>query len=306
MDTLVRLYKNSNLFNPNKSFFQLWIVRLTVVGVIGVAYWVYDLIMANGNYIECYTSACFNESVTTFKVPLAILTLLIPIIAIYAANHRSEQTKKQIELAREQNNFINYYKHLEEFEKYFEKVESSKTRKGVSSLNARDIHGAFFPEGINGNLHIIHPINLFLNESYRAVINVLEGLKELQSQGDNLNTREQIYNLCEVLLYQAGRINSGFQLNLTVLSEEDLKQHWQAIKKDLDINQFGQRVIDLNGFLFPFTTFAGIYNDVSGFIPVEHEVSESLVEFQHYKFNPSAKLFCSEAQPFNIVRHVGT
>jgi hypothetical protein len=306
MDALVRLYENSNLFNPNKSFFQLWVVRLTVVGVVGVAYWVYDLIMENGNYIECYTSACFNESVTTFKVPLGILSLLIPIIAVYAANHRSEQTKKQIELAREQNNFINYYKHLEEFEKHFEKVESSKTRVGTGLLNARKIHGAFFPDGINGHLHIIHSINSLLNESYQAVINVLEGLKELELQSDNLNTREQIYNLCEALLYQARHINSAFQLDLHVPREEDLQKHWQIIKEDLNTVQFGQRIIDLKEFLSPFSTFAEIYNDVSDFIPVEHEVSESLVEFQHYNFNLGAKLYCSEAQPFNIVRHVET
>ena len=304
MEKLVRLYKNSSLFNPDKSFFQLWVVRLTVFGLIGLAYWVYDLILENGVYIECYTSACFNESVTTFKVPLGILSLLIPIIAIYAANHRSEQTKKQIELSREQNNFTNYYKHLEEFEKYFEKVESSKARKGVSSLSARDIHGIFFPEGITGNLHTIHSINLLVNEPYQTAVNVLEGLKKLQSEGDNMNTREKIHDLCEALLFQAKRISSCFNLGLTVLSEETLKKHWQIIKNDLNIIQFEQQALSLEPFISPFLTFAEIYNDVSNFIPVEHEVSEPLVIFQQYKFNPSAKLFCSESQPFNIVEHL--
>lgn len=74
----------------------------------------------------------FNKFAEFYKVPTAFLAIGLTLVGLCAANHRSEQTKRQIErtanqitltnsqieLTKIQNNFSNYYKHIEEFEKY--------------------------------------------------------------------------------------------------------------------------------------------------------------------------------------------
>lgn len=52
---------------------------------------------------------------TVFRVPLAILASMLPILGLIAAIHRSSQTSLQIQKTSEQNIFANYYKHREEY-----------------------------------------------------------------------------------------------------------------------------------------------------------------------------------------------
>ena len=56
-------------------------------------------------------------------------------MALLAANHRSEQTKAQISSNAQQNLFANFYKHIEEFEKYIDtNTDKEKEKeKGVKS-----------------------------------------------------------------------------------------------------------------------------------------------------------------------------
>ena len=66
--------------------------------------------VALGIYIYCTSSINLdlgyigvNYLWSMFHVPIAIFALIIPSVALVASNHRSEQSKKQIELALEQN-----------------------------------------------------------------------------------------------------------------------------------------------------------------------------------------------------------
>jgi hypothetical protein len=55
---------------------------------------------------------------TNYKIPMAIASLSIPLVAWVTANHRSEQTMKGLELQREKRLYEMYY----EQQKHFEKV----------------------------------------------------------------------------------------------------------------------------------------------------------------------------------------
>lgn len=55
---------------------------------------------------------------TTFKIPMTIASLSIPLVAWVAANHRSEQTMKGLELQKDKRLYEMYY----EQQKHFEKV----------------------------------------------------------------------------------------------------------------------------------------------------------------------------------------
>ena len=55
---------------------------------------------------------------TTFKIPMTIASLSIPLVAWVTANHRSEQTMKGLELQKDKRLYEMYY----EQQKHFEKV----------------------------------------------------------------------------------------------------------------------------------------------------------------------------------------
>jgi len=80
--------------------------------------------ISNNNFTMCFSSECINNFFELYKFPLSILGLSVPLTAIVAALHRSEEAHLQIEETLKQNTFNNYIKHQEEFFKLLEKIES--------------------------------------------------------------------------------------------------------------------------------------------------------------------------------------
>lgn len=83
----------------------------------------------NSNYSACFSSDCINNFFTLYKIPLSIMGIGVPLSAIAAAIHRSEETSLQIRTSQhqldetlKQNKFNNYIKHKEEFLELLEKI----------------------------------------------------------------------------------------------------------------------------------------------------------------------------------------
>ncbi|MCK5605541.1 hypothetical protein KAR91_26850 [Candidatus Pacearchaeota archaeon] len=135
-------------FDPLKSFVSLpalWFV----VGLLFTLAAVLAFIIADHSEIAWVLDyKGFNNVFTIFKWPLTLLALIIPIVALLAANHRSEQTKAQILSTNEQNVFANYYKHIEEFEKY---LSSHITNTNSKITNTRNTHRALFKDADKGD-----------------------------------------------------------------------------------------------------------------------------------------------------------
>jgi len=136
----------SKWFNPEKSFLHLGIVWAVICSLLIVASGVSWVIITNTPLAWNLSSNGFNDFISIFRFPLGILTLIIPIVALLAANHRSEQTKEQIRVTAVQNDFANYYKHLEEFVKYVDKQECTDNTSG-----ARYIHKMLYPNAQLGS-----------------------------------------------------------------------------------------------------------------------------------------------------------
>jgi hypothetical protein len=112
-------------FDPEKSLFDLNVVRWIAGITLAFSLLSTIAIIENSDLYFSFKAENFEFAVKNFQVPLGILAVGLSIIGILGANHRSEQTKRQIErtalqiqLTQSQNNFSNYYKHLEEFEKF--------------------------------------------------------------------------------------------------------------------------------------------------------------------------------------------
>ncbi|EMC8461176.1 hypothetical protein [Vibrio alginolyticus] len=128
-------------FHPDKGFFNLKIVWATIIAITCISMIIFLLIISNSELETNLSYKGWNNFINYFKVPLGILATLIPLGAIYATHHRSIQTLEQMNQARiqlkmteSQNVFSNYYKHLEEFEKYCKEHCSESVYKNRRSL----------------------------------------------------------------------------------------------------------------------------------------------------------------------------
>ncbi|MFW1641621.1 hypothetical protein ACEV8D_22805 [Vibrio parahaemolyticus] len=141
----------SKYFNPHKSFISLPALWGVVVALSLFSLVLAFIIVANSELDVDLSFTGFNNFLTVFRVPLGILALIIPIVALLAANHRSEQTKEQIRVTNQQNNFANYYKHIEEYEKYAMTIADYEE---ISRRNIRRNHKLLFSRAIDGDYSV--------------------------------------------------------------------------------------------------------------------------------------------------------
>ncbi|WP_114635354.1 hypothetical protein [Vibrio splendidus] len=138
--------------NHDKALTELAEFRWAFGGLLLLSVILFGVIGYNSDLKWQFDYEGFNFFVKAFSVPFAVLTSIIPIVGFIALNHRSVQTKEQIELARSQNSFTNYYKHIEEFEKYV-----SDLYDPLNSINARKVHFELFPNAKSGDYTPIDP-----------------------------------------------------------------------------------------------------------------------------------------------------
>lgn len=177
-------------FHPEKSLFELRIVRRTlyVTGIVAIV--VALLIAINTKLVFSFTDTGFNEAVKMFQVPLGIIAIGFTLIGIYGANHRSEQTRRQIERNAEQiriateqmsitegqNKFSNFYKHVEEFTKYCQSHGDKKIY-----ANPRKLYSKIFAESRNGKFSVSE-------EFYDNIVTFMESFVRYADLLDNAST----------------------------------------------------------------------------------------------------------------------
>ncbi len=106
-------------------------------------------ILFNGQYEFSFTSQGYTTFLDEFKLPFTVLAAMIPWSAFFISYARSEQSRKQIELLSETNNFSNYYKHIEEFEKHLQ-----KNIKNIDNYNINYLYKEFYPNSSNGEYSV--------------------------------------------------------------------------------------------------------------------------------------------------------
>lgn len=230
------------LFEPNRSFFSLAIVQLTFAVVTACAGIASFAIMASTNLAFDFTADGFSEFLSIFRFPLGVMALLIPIMALYATNHRSVQQKQQIQLAGEQNNFVNYYKHLEEFQKHYSEFWMDfyilVMRPGLTPKN---YHRLFYRDSRVGNYQIE---KAFYEKQLDCLFAIIDELRLIDSVDDPrerynhfVRAENKIKNFCSNMYFNYfGRI--------VVLGNGEISSHSEhygseAIKKTISALQEG-------------------------------------------------------------------
>lgn len=145
---------------------------------------------------------------TLYKYPLSIMGLGIPLSAIAAAVHRSEETSLQIRATEKQftetlkqNTFNNYIKHKEEFIELLEKMEVVCDCKFSDPLH---LYKQIFPKNnykkLTFRAHGSHDLNIFPNTFLRELrSNLWEIVAALYDEkSDNEKLIETIYTIHEM------------------------------------------------------------------------------------------------------------
>lgn len=93
----------------------------------------------------CFTSTCYSNFVSIFKIPITLSALSFPLAGIVAAYHRSIETSKQIAIAESNNTFSNYMKHRDDFISHIEHLEEIEEHLGrINDL--RVLYSIIYPQ----------------------------------------------------------------------------------------------------------------------------------------------------------------
>ncbi|OBU31416.1 hypothetical protein [Photobacterium kishitanii] len=111
----------------------------------------------------------FNYVIEVFKFPLGLLAVCGTWAAFVAVNHRSKLMIEQMRVTTVQNVFTNYFKHLEEFQKYIEKNENIK----FHILNIRDAHDALYGSFDNFQPRLSFEIKSSLHNKFKECYEIL-------------------------------------------------------------------------------------------------------------------------------------
>ncbi|ELV8587877.1 hypothetical protein ACWOVX_000954 [Vibrio vulnificus] len=185
----------SRYFDPNESFLSLKVLWVVVAIHVFFAVLAFVTICVNTPLQWNLSANGFNSFISIFRFPLSILALIIPVVALLAANHRSEQTKEQIRVSNYQNVFQNYYKHLDEFIKY------SDAQNHELVCSPRHIHRLLFPDAASGKFELDQRFIEKVEERLSAILTEIGRSYDISSANTNLTaTQTQKRELLEFCL----------------------------------------------------------------------------------------------------------
>ncbi len=178
------------------------------------------------------------------KVPGSILAFYLAVLGLIGANHRSEQTKKQISATGEQNRFSNYFKHLEEFKKH---VDGLEHRDQIDMTKIRLLHDNVFPRAYDFGEYSIDRGQL------DHIVGLLQAIKmflyQVKTVGDLNSLPEDFVNLRR--LQSEFGMKSVIQLKGIVSHDESVNNRVELFNEVLfDINRFSYLIRDLAAFSY--------------------------------------------------------
>jgi len=159
------VYKKSSMFDPDKGFLELPIVQRALLLLFSLCSCLILFVAFTAARSFQFDAEGLSNLALLLKVPVGVFTLSLPVFALLAASHRSEQTKQQmaltrkqiersdqqIQIAGDQSKFSNYYKHLEEFVKFCA-VHFEDSPYAIAA--PRKLHAAIYPSARQGDIHI--------------------------------------------------------------------------------------------------------------------------------------------------------
>ncbi|MGF1761097.1 hypothetical protein L4D76_24890 [Photobacterium sagamiensis] len=230
----------------NRSIVQLKLLWFTVGILVISSAILAGLIITNSKLTWDPSYEGINNFVEIFKVPLSIVALIIPAVAIIASNHRSIQTAAQIKISIQQNIFTNYFKHKEEFVKYLSEYDD--LFKGLKEPVCNDpsfLHKLFFPNVMDGDYSVDKEILITIEEDI----------------SDYLALCKSLCKVDEDYLFNINEINDEIENTSKYyeISSELLSYHMIGSTQKLDVSELG---LGVNSIFIPYNITQLLYQYV--------------------------------------------
>ena len=156
---------------------------------VTLACFVWGAMYRSGLPDMCWSAECFNNAFELFKVPLALLTLIFPAVALIASHHRSVQTVAQIKASEDKNAFENYFKHQEYFSKMIQ-VNNEKGDMKFEFVSVAGLYKKIFPYNNVDKFSPIENESVFFKSIFEKIINI----NNLMKKNDfNRNDLEKVF-----------------------------------------------------------------------------------------------------------------
>lgn len=138
----------------------------------------------------------FRNYLELYRLPLGVLAMAVPLVAVVSSNHRSTQAAANLQAQQRQNAFSNYYSHLQEFTAFYlssPQIENAilRLKPEYEPFDPRHIHSMLFPylrDGITdpdpNQLQVIENAN----NSTGEFVTFLEGFLPKSSFKDSKGT----------------------------------------------------------------------------------------------------------------------
>ncbi|MEI8703997.1 hypothetical protein [Pseudoalteromonas sp. B62] len=254
------------MYEKRKSLFSLTEFWLSILIPVVISLILGGVILLNSNLILDLSYTGFNKFVEIYKIPLGVLALLFPLVALVASNHRSRQSAAQIKLGKSQNIFSNFYKHKESFHEVIDRMEK---KFDIRFFDPDVIYTSLFPN--NSPTSIIYSFNggkadyiLEIRDSLHSLLK--ESLKIGSSNSDGLDDFDLIKAFYEGLHGVSERLNFRVNSGLFICWSRKYKSPGGEIKNTSVVLE--QR--------------KGIYMDefyVLGHVSICDEIMRNLSEF---------------------------
>lgn len=181
----------------HKKLYQTLYFRLSFEIPIILSLLFFYFINSNNELIYSFKINDLKNLLNSLYIPITLLSLSIPLVAISAAIHRSIETALQIEIQDIQNRLSNHFKHLEEFKKRFQDDKRIIYFGGTEAL-----YRQIYPRSKNGILKpdkkiymLAEHLDVFLLVSQPIDIDIPSKLRSASLQiVKNLNLESKPYN----------------------------------------------------------------------------------------------------------------
>lgn len=266
--------------NSEKSLFQLKSFRYALWLPISVAFLISVYIILTSNLIYKSGFVGLNNLWDIFKVPLAVLSLAFPSVALVTANHRSIQSKRQIQLTASQNTLKNFYDSINDFEKY---LDSFAFQNCFTYTNKRVIYKKFFPENsprfveTTIDKKTISNIKGFYQNNINNIIQELSEAKYLDSKAIYITSPEQIIAKLYKRLQGNWLVNFGIEVKNNAFGDSD------SVIKSITI---------LNDEFYSLLGYCMEYSSENGLVLCPHEILFDMQSWKVFQKQVEKKFDC--------------
>lgn len=206
-----KAYLFGDWFDPHTSFLKLPSFWLPFLAILALFVLLCFKVVSDEQLIFAENWAV-QEMYEWFKIPFWVLALLIPVIGLFNANHKSEQARAAMELTKAQNNFANYYKHMEEFSKYIDSIIDSKTAPTTFAYY-RPLHSLIFPSSHKSNYSVNKLTEQYMEEFLDNFIAITKKL--------NGRSAEEVLELLSLLEMHRNTLCYRFDFSFGCYPQED-------------------------------------------------------------------------------------